>query len=307
MPHVSFFWLKPENDKILTGLQSEFHALVKDAIKENRLKLPPIPDVLTELQTLCNRDDSTVRDAATILLNDPGMAATVIKTSNTMMFNRRNIVCHDIQTAVSRLGIIRVRDIITAKTVLDIKLHSSFDIECKSLLLNSATRSRQLAGSMALITQNLLQYRPELKIEPEKALLAGLFADIGLFSLIHEYQSYLDSGNFLDINFAKYVFEHCCNKSSLDILKHWGFDEDYLEVACNKCFFPDHKKEDDITYLDVARMANHLLLFKNDDDAIDEHEVELDLAGAEVMFTLTNLPDDEFNSQINHVLLSSGF
>ncbi|WP_330959146.1 HDOD domain-containing protein [Photobacterium sp. 53610] len=307
MSHLSFFWLKPENDKILTGLQSEFHGLVKDAIKENRLTLPPIPDVLAELQALCNRDDSTVRDAATVLLNDPGMTATVVKTSNTMMFNRRNIVCHDIQTAVSRLGIIRVRDIITAKTVLDIKLNSSFDYECKLLLSGSAARSRQLAGSMALVTQNLLIHRPELKLEPEKALLAGLFADIGLFSLIYEYQNYLDSGNFLDIQYAKYVFEHCCNKASLDILKHWGFDQDYLEVASNKRVFPAYKKDEDITYLDVARMANHLLLFKEDDDDIDDHEVELDLAGAEVMYTLTNLPDDEFDRQINHVLLSSGF
>ncbi|MDO6705741.1 HDOD domain-containing protein [Photobacterium sp. 1_MG-2023] len=307
MSHVSFFWLKPENDKFLTGLQSEFHALVKNAIKTNRLKLPPIPDVLVELQALCNREDSTIRDAANVLLNDPGMAATVIKTSNTMMFNRRNIVCHDIQTAVSRLGILRVRDIITAKAVLDIKLNSSFDYECKTLLLKSAAQSRRLAGSMALITQHLLSHRPELKIEPEKALLSGLFADIGLFSLIHEYQHYLDHGNFLDITFAKYVFEHCCNKASLDILKHWGFDQDYLEVASNKRIFPDYKREDDITYLDVARMANHLLLFKEDDDAIEEHDVELDLTGAEVMYDLTNLPDAEFNQQINHVLLASGF
>lgn len=307
MAHVSFFWLKPENDKIVKGLESEFCSLVKDAVKQNRLTLPPIPDVLVKLHALCNSEDTTIRDVADLLLDDPGMAASIVKISNTMMFNRRNVVCHDIQTAVSRLGILRVRDIITARAIEELKSKGTFSTACNSLLIQSAIRSRQLAATMAIVSQGLINHPDTpIKVEQEKSLLAGLFADIGLFSLIHEYQAYLDNGNYLDIDVAKYVFEHCCQEASLIILKHWGFDNDYLEVACNTAL-PYRGQRQETSYLDIARMANHLLLFKNNDDAIEDHHVELDLAGAEVMYELTNMPEAEFDSQIRNVIKNSGF
>jgi len=307
MSHVSFFWLKPENDKIVKGLESEFCSLVKDAVKQNRLTLPPIPDVLAKLHALCNVEDTTIRDVANLLLDDPGMAASIVTISNTMMFNRRNVICHDIQTAVSRLGILRVRDIITARAIEELKSKSNFSIDCNALLLQSAIRSRQLAATMAVISKGLINYaETPTRIEQEKSLLAGLFADIGLFSLVHEYQAYLDNGNYLDLEIAKYVFEHCCQEASLIILKHWGFDDDYLEVACNTAL-PYRGQRPDTGYLDIARMANHLLLFKSNDEAIDDHHVELDLAGAEVMYELTNMPEAEFNSQLRDVIKDSGF
>ncbi|MCW8330801.1 HDOD domain-containing protein [Photobacterium sp. SDRW27] len=307
MAHVSFFWLKPENEKIVKGLESEFCSLVKDAVKQNRLTLPPIPDVLVKLHAMCNAEDTTIRDVANLLLDDPGMAASIVTISNTMMFNRRNVICNDIQTAVSRLGILRVRDIITARAIEELKNSSNFSTECNNLLLQSAIRSRQLAATMAMVSQGLINH-PEspAAIEQEKSLLAGLFADIGLFSLVNEYQTYLDNGNYLDIEIAKYVFEHCCQEASLLILKHWGFDDDYLEVASNT-ELPYRGQRPNTSYLDIARMANHLLLFKSNDEAIDEHHVELDLAGAEVMYELTNLPEAEFNSQIRNVIKDSGF
>ncbi|MCQ1060645.1 HDOD domain-containing protein [Photobacterium sp. ZSDE20] len=306
MTHVSFFWLKPENDKIIKGLESEFCSLVKSAVQKDRLILPPIPSVLSKLQQLCNNDETTVRDVADLLIDDPGITAYIVKISNTMMFNRRNVVCHDIYNAVSRLGIFRVRDIITAKAIEELKLRYHFSKECNQLLKQSAIRSRQLAATMALISHGLANHEEFPKeLEPEKALLAGLFADIGLFSLIHEYQSYLDSGNYLDIDIAKYVFQHSCQEASKVILKHWGFDDDYLEVATNQPL--KHPTLSDNTgYLDVARMAHHLLMFKSNDDAIDEHHVELDLAGAEVMYELTNLPAKEFNLRLKMVISNSG-
>ncbi|ELR64965.1 Putative signal transduction protein [Photobacterium marinum] len=306
MAHVSFFWLKPENDKIIKGLESEFCSLVKDAVKQNRLTLPPIPDVLSKLQALCKEEETTIRDVANVLLDDPGTAAYIVKISNTMMFNRRNVVCHDIQTAVSRLGILRVRDIVTARAIEELKRQSNFGVYCNEILHQSAVRSRQLAATMALISQGLINYNETpIDIEPEKSLLAGLFADIGLFSLVNEYKNYLDSGNFLSFDIAKYVFEHCCQEASLLTLKHWGFDEDYLEVASNTEM--PYRTRPNTSYLDIARMANHLLLYKTNDDAIEDHDVEMDLAGAEVMYELTNMPDDEFNYQIRNIIKNSGF
>ena len=306
MAHVSFFWLKPENDKIIKGLESEFYSRVKAAIQKNRLALPPIPAVLVKLQSLCKSDDTTIHDVAELLIDDPGLAAHIVSISNTTLFNRRNVACHDVTTAISRLGIYRVRDIVTAKAIEDLKKRHLFSQECNHLLTHSATRSRQLAATMALVAHGLATHEEfPKKIESDKALLAGLFADIGLFSLIYEYQAYLDSGNYLDIDVATHVFEHSCQEVSLLILKHWGFDSDYLEVASNSRS-PFKPANEHSYYLDVARMANHLLLFRTNDDAIEEHHVELDLAGAEVMYELSNLSDAEFVQRLKEMIKNSG-
>ncbi|PSW01136.1 HDOD domain-containing protein [Photobacterium lipolyticum] len=306
MTHLSFFWLKPENEKIIKGLESEFCSLVKDAVRKNRLSLPPIPEVLAQLHTLCNADDTTVRDIADLLLDDPSLAASIVRTSNTIMFNRRNIICHDLQAAVSRLGILRVRDIVTAQAIEELKNKNHFGHECNLLLSQSAIRSRQLAGTMALICQGITKHSDkQLSLEPEKALLTGLLADIGVFGLINEYHSYLNHGNYLDLDIATYVFQQCCGEATSMVLKHWGFDDDYLEVASNKAM-PYKEQYNKTSYLDIARMANHLLMFKDNDEAINEHHVELDLAGAEVMYELTNMPDADFESQIRNVMKDSG-
>ncbi len=306
MSHLSFFWLKAENEKIIKGLESEFCTLVKETVKHNTLSLPPIPEVLAKLHTLCNDEETTVRDVADLLLDDPSLAASIIRTSNTIMFNRRNIICHDLLTAVSRLGIMRVRDIATAQAIDELKNNTHcFEHECNITLSNSAMRSRQLAGTMALICQGFINTSTKpFRLEPEKALLVGLLADIGLFGLINEYQNYLNNGNYLDLDIALCIFQHCCTEASPIVLKHWGFDKDYIEVSSNKKM--PYCNEQNTSYLDIARMANHLLLFKNNDDAIEDHYVEMDLTGAEVMYELTNLSDRDFDSELQNVMKSCG-
>ncbi|PSV22519.1 histidine kinase [Photobacterium leiognathi subsp. mandapamensis] len=307
MSHLSFFWLKHSRDHQVKALESEFCNLVKQSAQQNKLALPPIPDVLIKLHQLCNNDDTTIHDVADLLLDDPALTATIIRTSNTVLFNRRNVVCNDLLTAVSRLGLLRVRDIATAQAIAELRKSQTENIECNQLLNQSALRSRQFAGTMALICQTLIKRSEKpLKLEPEKALLTGLLADIGVFSLIYEYLNYLKDGNYLDIDIAKFIFQETCTQTSLVVLKEWGFDDDYLEIASNKRM-AYRTQQDSPTYLDIARMAHHLLLFKNDDDAIDENDVELDLLGAEVMYELTNLPNEEFHQRVKNIARESGF
>ncbi|MEK6213699.1 MAG: histidine kinase, partial [Vibrio fluvialis] len=63
----------------------------------------------------------------------------------------------------------------------------------------------------------------------------------------------------------------------------------------------------EVSYLDVARIAHHLLMFRKQDDAIEEHDVEINAAGAEVLYNLSNLSDVEFKTQLSAVINASGF
>ncbi|MGF1755062.1 HDOD domain-containing protein [Vibrio makurazakiensis] len=305
MNHLSFFWLPHNKDLLLKGLASEFSQLVEHSISTGKISLPPIPDVVLKIQQLCTLDTTGITEVADCLLEDPGLTAIVIRVANSVVFNRRNITCTDLVTAVSRLGILRVRDIVTAQAIEQLKHSVNLNKECNSLLVQSASISRELGATMVLVTNHFKSLQPKQYkyLEHEKALLVGLLADIGLFCLVSEYHLYQEKGNYLDHDIALQIFQSQCSQTSKLVLKHWGFDSDFIEVCSNSV---DRTNTVEVSYLDIARIANHLLLFRSQDDAIEDHEVEFNETGAEVLYQLSNLNEHEFSSQINDVINSSG-
>lgn len=305
MNHLSFFWLPDINSAILNNLENEFSQLVELSIQTGRIMLPPIPEVVLKIQQISTEPDVCVADVANCLIDDPSLVAVVIRVANAVLFNRRNITCTDIQTAVSRLGINRVRDIVTAQAIEQLKQNTKLSKQCNKILQQSATTSRELAATMLLVTQAIQNFAPNdyRYLEVEKALLVGLLADIGLFCLVSEYYYYLDKGNYLDENLALHIFESRCSETSELVLRHWQFDNDFIEVATNQ---PHAASKRAITYLDIARIANHLLLFRKQDEDIDDHHVEINAAGAQAMYELSNLSHQEFNDRLADVINSTG-
>ncbi|EGQ7982676.1 HDOD domain-containing protein [Vibrio vulnificus] len=306
MEHLSFFWLPNNKDLLIQALETEFAQLVEQSLATGKVTLPPIPDVVLKIQQLCTQESTGINDVAECLLEDPGLAAIVIRVANSVIFNRRNITCTDLTTAVSRLGILRVRDIVTAQAIEQLKHSVNLNKECNAVLINSAAVSRQLGAVMVMVV-NAFRKHAAAKydyLEPEKALLVGLLADIGLFCLVNEYHLYLDKGNYLDQQLALQIFQTRCAATSKLVLENWEFDSDFVEVSSNQAY---RSQRQEVTYLDIARIANHLLMFRNQDERIDDHEVEFNLVGAEVLFELSNLSEDEFQEMVNQVLNSSGF
>ncbi|PAR32096.1 histidine kinase [Vibrio metoecus] len=305
MSHLSFYWLPETKHKLIQGLESEFAQLVELSISTGKISLPPISDVVLKIQRLCLMESTSITDVADCLIEDPGLSATVIRVANSVVFNRRNITCTDIVTAVSRLGILRVRDIVTAQAIEQLKHAVNLSKECNRILVKSATISRELGATMLLVTQTFkcVDAKKYQHLELEKALLVGLLADIGLFCLVHEYHLYLQNGNYLDPNIALQIFQSQCSSISQLVLRHWGFDNDFLEVSCN-CELVATRPE--VSYLDIARIAHHLLMFRKQDEAIDDHDVEINSEGAEVLYKLSNLSELEFKSKLNDVISASG-
>ncbi|MCW8334011.1 HDOD domain-containing protein [Vibrio paucivorans] len=305
MNHLSFYWLPDNKEALLKGIESEFSQLVSLSVSSGRITLPPISEVVLKIQRLCTEEGTGIVDVADCLLEDPGLAAVVIRVANSVIFNRRNITCTDLFTAVSRLGILRVRDIVTAQAIEQLKHSVSLSKECNELLVKSAACSRELAATMVMVTKAFQEENPSdyCHLEVEKTLLVGLLADIGLFCLVSEYHQYLENGNYLSQDIALQIFDSQCADTSEVVLSSWGFDDDFIRVAANKATSNLSEKVD---YLDIARIANHILLFRRQDDSIDEHFVEIDTTGADVLYKLSNLSDIDFKTQISEVISASG-
>ncbi|QIL84630.1 HDOD domain-containing protein [Vibrio sp. HDW18] len=305
MSHLSFYWLPETKHQLIHSLETEFTQLVELSISTGKITLPPISDVVLKIQRLCLVESTSISDVADCLIEDPGLSATVIRIANSVVFNRRNITCHEIVTAVSRLGILRVRDIVTAQAIEQLKHLVNLSKECHSILVKSAMASRELGATMLLVAQTFKSIDPKKYhyLELEKALLVGLLADIGLFCLVNEYHLYLQNGHYLDPNIALQIFQSQCSPISQLVLQHWGFDSDFLEVSCNSELI---SARPEVSYLDLARIAHHLLLFRKQDEALDEHEVEINAEGAEVLYQLSNLSEMEFKHKLSDVISASG-
>lgn len=305
MSHLSFYWLPENGDLLVKGIESEFFSLIEHSIKSRKISLPPIPDVVLKIQQQCTQDTTTISDIADLLIEDPSLAAIVIRVANSVIFNRRNITCTDLLTAVSRLGIFRVRDIVTAQAIEQLKHSVNLSQSCNRILIESAANSRELAATMVLVTRGFKETQSDKyrHLETDKALLCGLLADIGLFCIVEEYHNYLEQGNYLEESIAFQIFDRLCANASRLVLDTWGFDSDFLEVSANQSLSNSNA---DISYLDVARIANHILMFRRQDENLDEHSVEIDVTGADILYKLSNLSDSEFSTQIDELISASG-
>ncbi|RJX64835.1 HDOD domain-containing protein [Vibrio sinensis] len=305
MNHLSFYWLPDNRDLLIKGIESEFAHFLETSVSSGKISLPPLPEIVIKIQRLCSSQDTSVHDVADCLLEDPGLTAIVVRVANSVIFNRRNIICTDLITAVSRLGINRVRDIVTAQAIEQLKNSVDLSKQCNLILSDSAVNSRKLAATMVMVVEEFRQTKdPQYNhLEVDKALLAGLLADIGLFCIVNEYHLYLSKGNYLAPEIALQIFNTQCAQASLLVLNSWGFDTDFLEVSSNEF---KQEKIAEVTYLDVARIANHILMFRRQDEDLYEHAVEFDLTGAEILYKLTNMRDIEFNSKVNKLINTCG-
>lgn len=306
MNHVSFFWLPENKQAIFQSVESEFNQFLNASINSGKFLLPPIPSVVLDIQRLCTLEVTTAKDISDCLVDDPSLTAVVLRIANTVIFNRRGIEFKDIHAAVARLGIMRVRDIVTAQSIEQLKYFIQLDSKCDKLLRNSAVHARELGAVMVLVTRQFQQVNPRTYayLEQDKALLVGLLADIGLFCILSEYHLYVDKGNYIDSELSLRIFETACPSASYQVLKTWGFDNDFLSVARN---IPRTDESVPVSYLDIAKIAYHLLLFRKQDERLEDHDVEINTAGAEVLYELSKLSDIEFDIAIRDVLNCTGF
>lgn len=145
------------------------------AYRENKLRLPSLPDVALKLKEAI-RQDVGINEAVEIIHIDPPIVTKLIQVANSALYTTGTSVtnCHD---AVARIGLDATRNL-----VMGISLKQLFN--CKD---------PELMKGMHMLWQNSL-YVSSLsfvlaqecsRLNPEDALLAGLIADIGAIPLLH--------------------------------------------------------------------------------------------------------------------------
>ena len=148
----------------------EFISKVLDDLKNNRLKLPTLPQVALKINDTIENPNSTAKDVTRIVATDAALSARLIQVANSPMY-RTSSPAEDVQAAVTRLGMKQVRNLASSLLIRQL-FHTKFPV-LKTRLERLWTHSAHVAA----ISYVLAKKRTKLK--PDEAMLGGLVHDIG--------------------------------------------------------------------------------------------------------------------------------
>lgn len=170
----------------------KFISTLLDDLKTNRLKLPTLPQVAIKVGNIIDDPKTTTKEIAKIISTDAALTARLIQVANSVLYRGISPV-EDIRTAVTRLGIKLIRNIVTSLIIRQL-FHTKYDIlrkRMEKLWLHSAhvaAISYVLAGKYT-------------SIKPDEALLGGLIHNIGelpILTYAEKFPSIADSEETLD-------------------------------------------------------------------------------------------------------------
>ena len=215
------------NNALVKGVQQkageEGHSLIVEFEQElntGRFVLPSLPEVALRIRELIDTPDYSMKDLARLVNTDPAIAAKLVKVANSVIY-RGVHHCDDTQTAISRLGLITTRQLVTSFAVLAL-------FETKSHLFKD--HMQQLwEQSIEVAAYSYVLARALPHFNEAEALLAGLIHSIGEIVVLTYAERFYDLST--DENKLNIATTRLRGKLGEIILRRWNFTEDLITVA----------------------------------------------------------------------------
>ncbi|MCO7225478.1 HDOD domain-containing protein [Pleionea sp. CnH1-48] len=226
------------------SLQQTFLNELLDAIKNDRLTLPTLPEVALRIREAVDDPDVSAAKLADEISKDAAMAARIIKVANSPLLRGR-VVVDNLQLAISRMGITFVRNLATGLAMEQMFQATNDAVDEK--LRSSWEHSIEVAS----ICQVLASHFTRLK--PDQAMLAGLVHEIGTLPILtcaEETPEILEHPGILEK-----IIERLHPRIGTEILKAWDFPEELVAVPMGYLNFT-RESEGDSDYVDVVTVAN---------------------------------------------------
>lgn len=225
------------------SLEKEFLAELIDAISNDRLTLPTLPEVALKIRDAVNDEDVTSGGLAGVIGQDAALAARIIKVANSPLM-RGAVSVDNLQLAITRMGINFVRNLATG-LAMEQMFQATHDAVDKRLRA-SWEHSLEVASISHVLASNFT------KLKPDQATLAGLVHEIGILpilTLAEDNPKILEHEPVLDK-----IISRLQGKVGRAILKAWEFPVDIrgVPVGCTD-FTRDESPNAD--YVDVVTVA----------------------------------------------------
>ncbi len=234
------------------SLEQQFTQELLEAIENDQLVLPTLPEVALQIQDAVNDPEVSANKLAEVIGQDAAMAARIIKVANSPLLRGR-VVVDNLQLAITRLGITFVRNLALG-LAMEQMFQATTDVVDRLL-----RKSWEHSVEVAAICQVLASRHPRLKVD--QATLAGLTHQIGvlpILTLAEETPELLENEDVLEE-----IIEKLHPQIGTAILKSWDFPEELAIVPSAYLDF-GRDSQDGPDYGDLVTVANlHSLIGTN--------------------------------------------
>ncbi|MHA7835342.1 MAG: HDOD domain-containing protein, partial [Algiphilus sp.] len=225
----------------------DFARMVRDAVHEDQLVLPTLPDTALRVNAVVSDPDGAIVDVVRAISSDPAIAIRVMKAANSAYAAG---VTHidNLQTAVTRLGMQYTRTLVTRLTLAQLfRARSGPLLRFAHVVWNESLQ-------VAALSQVLARERSD--VHPEEAMLGGLLHMVGSLPIIgmadrmHELAPHHE-----DIVSVIRILQP---EIGYYLLSEWGF-ADSLRACAWVCKDPWRSHEGETDAGDIALVARKLL------------------------------------------------
>jgi len=221
----------------------QFIAVLKQAIESEQLMLPTLPEVALKIRDVVESDDVSAQQVADVIIQDASLSARLVQVANSPVYHGASKV-DDIQTAITRLGLNMVRDM-----VVRLAMKQMFQATSDALDKHFR-RSWNTAVEVAAICRMLAS--SVAGINPEQALLAGLIHNIGALPILLLAENDDDLfNNEVALGLMMYELQGQVGEM---IVRHWQFADSMIEVVMHAHNF-HYKHEGPARLVDVVQVA----------------------------------------------------
>jgi len=189
-------------------------------LNTGRFVLPSLPEVAFRIRELIENPDCSIDKLAKMVNTDPAIAAKLVKVTNSVMYRGVN-QCDDTLTAITRLGLVTTKQLVTSFTILGLFKTKS------ELYKQHMQRIWQQSVDVASYSYVLAKELPGFN--EEEALLAGLIHSIGEIVVLTYAERFYNLA--ADEDRLNQLITNLRGELGGMVLTKWGFTEDLVTVA----------------------------------------------------------------------------
>lgn len=227
----------------MNTLVDKFVGEILDDIKNNRLKLPILPEIAFKVRAAVSDTNAAAAAIAKAVSSDASIAARLLQVVNSPLYRGANAI-NNLQSAIARLGPPLVRNLVTSLILKQL-------FQTKSSLLHQRMQALWEHSTQVAAISHILA-RKFTRLQPDEAMLAGLIHDIGVLPILQKAENYpellADEAQLNDI------IDKLHASIGRMILETWKFPPELVAAAA------EHENlmriSDQVDYTDIVTVAN---------------------------------------------------
>jgi HD-like signal output (HDOD) protein len=261
----------------------EFLSRLAAEVSNGTVNLPCFPDIVLRIRKALSDPRSTPEKTVKIVGTEPRLAARLLQTANSAIFNPAGKPLTDLRTAITRLGHQLVQCVAMAFAVQQMKAQGSLHVIAEPL-----NRLWEKSIAVASICQVLAR---RTRVPPEEAFLTGLLHGIGrLYIMVRAADD--GQGSRYDHALAELVADWHPSIGKA-VLENWGFVEGMCDAVGDQATY-ERKPNREADLTDVLIIG--ILLA----DALQEEKFDLSRCTAASAFATLRLTQKECIAILRH-------